>query len=392
VNALTHNQRHILFIASWYPNRKQPVLGNFIQRHAIAASLTNRVSVAAAFSHDGDEVVEETENGQVHEYISLFRKTEGKGIVASISKLRKYRKALQRAIESAVQRNGSPDIIHIHVAWPVALALNTITAQFDCPIVLTEHWSGYLPEDGNYKGMLLKHYTSSLFSKAKAVTVVSQRMQHAMEKHGLRSSFIQLPNAVDDSVFRFQSGKRPEQFHWLHVSMLVDREKNIRGLLRAFSQHCKQFNSKLTIIGDGPEKRELETYANDLGIAERVDFSGLKSAREIADIMCKHHALLMFSNFEGMPVTIIEAKYCGLPVIATDTGAIPEMLNAKYDRLVPVNDESRLVAAMSQIQTQHTSLTDGDFVTISEDAIQQYSYSAVNKKLDSIYNSALKKH
>ena len=386
---MTKQKRHILFLASWYPNPEQPVLGNFIQRHARAAVMTNTVSVAAAFSHAGNEESEYTSNNNVDEFLVRFPKTQGKGIISSVKKLRRYRKAFRAAVSAAIQKNGKPDVIHIHVAWPVALAADSILREFNVPVILSEHWSGYLPEDGNYSGMLLKHYTASLFSKVKLVTVVSDRMKHAMVKHGLQANFKRLPNAVDSKVFAFKSKTTDNSLRWLHVSMLVDREKNIRGLLRAFAAHVKEHNASLTIVGDGNEKTELILFAESLGLNNKVQFIGMKSPNEIAELMNTHSALVMFSNFEGMPVTIIEAKCCGMPVIATNTGAIPEMLNHVSDILVPVKDEQKLTQAMNLFATKVNSITDRDKLNISNAALSVYSYEAVNNQLDSLYTEVL---
>lgn len=365
------------------------MLGNFIQRHARAAAMTNTVSVAAAFSYNVNETVGYSSADNVHEFLARFPKTDGKGIISSVKKLRRYRKALRDAVAAAVQKNGKPDVIHVHVAWPVALAADSIIGEFNVPVILSEHWSGYLPEDGNYSGMLLKHYTSSLFSKAKIVTVVSERMKLAMLKHGLHANFKRLPNAVDSNVFCFKSQLTDNKLRWLHVSMLVDREKNIRGLLRAFAEHSKEHDASLTIVGEGNEKAELMQFADSVGLNNKVQFTGLKSPDEIAVLMNIHSALIMFSNFEGMPVTIIEAKCCGLPVVATNTGAIPEMLNHTTDQLVSVKDEQKLSQAMNEFATKLNSITINDKLNISKAALSVYSYEAINTQLDLLYTEVL---
>jgi glycosyltransferase involved in cell wall biosynthesis len=171
--------------------------------------------------------------------------------------------------------------------------------------------------------------------------------------------------------------------------MLVDREKNIRGLIRAFAKHSKEHDASLTIVGEGNEKNELMQFADSLGLNGKVQFTGLRSPNEIAVLMNTHSALVMFSNFEGMPVTIIEAKCCGLPVIATHTGAIPEMLNHSTDQLVPVKDELRLTQAMNEFASKLNSITESDKLNISTSALSVYSYQAVNKQFDSLYTDVL---
>lgn len=390
---MTDKRLHILFVASWYPNRNQPVLGNFIQRHAQAIALRHKVSVVAAFSSDGFHGTDETHNGNLSEYVTLYPKIkEGDKILSTMRKVKAYRTAIHNAIRKCVEHNGKPDIIHVHVAWPAALAVLPIARELNCPIIISEHWSGYLPEDGNYKGFFLKRYTRNIVSKAKAITVVSERMKTAMRQHGLHGEFYQLPNAVDTNVFKNTFvHKKGNTFRFLHVSMLVDREKNITGMLEAFSKVLQQGKFELTIVGDGPEHAGHEATANRLGLTGHVHFVGLKSANEIAQLMNEHDALLMFSNFEGMPVTIIEAQCCGMPVLATNTGAIREMLTNPKDMLVEPGDIEQLTKSMLLMKSNLDSMNDIEDMrrAISEKAQKTYSYEAVAEELDHIYQKVI---
>ena len=79
---------------------------------------------------------------------------------------------------------------------------------------------------------------------------------------------------------------------------------------------------QLTIIGDGPEKKQHEELAKQMEILDHnVTFLGFMNSNEVAQSMQQADALIMFSNFEGMPVTIIEGLCCGLPIIATNVGS-----------------------------------------------------------------------
>lgn len=390
---MTGKQLHILFVASWYPNRNQPVLGNFIQRHALAISSRHKVSVVAAFSSDGYTGKDESHHGNLSEHVTLYPKIkEGDKILSTIRKVKAYRSAINDGIQSCIARNGKPDIIHVHVAWPAALAVLPVARELNCPIVLSEHWSGYLPEDGNYKGYFLKRYTRNIVSKSKAITVVSEKMKSAMVHHGLNGNIYRLPNAVDTSVFRnTDTYKSNPVFRFLHVSMLVDREKNISGMLKAFAEANKDGHFELTIAGDGPERLNHEATVKQLGLSGYVHFTGLRSPEEISALMNIHDALLMFSNFEGMPVTIIEAQCCGMPVLATNTGAIHEMLINPKDIIVTPGDAIELGKAMRLMRSELADVRDVASLrkSISKQAQEQYSYEAVAQVLDSIYNNVL---
>jgi len=393
---VTKKKLHILFVASWYPNRNQPVLGNFIQRHAKAVALNHQVSVVAAFSDAHETGLIEHHHPNLSEYVMHYPKVkDGDKILSVVRKVKAYRDAVGDTIQKAIARNGKPDVLHVHVAWPAALAVVPLAKQLGVPIILTEHWSGYLPEDGNYRGFFLKHYTKNLFGKSKAVTVVSDHMKNAMRNHGLRGNFSNLPNAANTEVFHFaqKPNEADRPFRFLHVSMLVDREKNITGLLTAFAAASKLRPMELTIIGDGPERSKHEETARKLKIEKCVSFAGIKIPVEIAEYMNTHDALVMFSHFEGMPVTIIEAQCCGMPVLATNTGAIREMLTNAKDIIVTPGDTDQLSKAMQVMAANMGEEKNVEELRrgISKKACAHYSYETVGAKLNSIYRDVLSK-
>lgn len=387
---------HILYVASWYPNRNAPALGNFIQRHAQAASITNTISVVYAVSDkkiaDGQIELVETHNGNLSEYVLYFGKINS--TVPIISQLKKrdvYRNAIRKGVEAAMQKNGTPSLIHVHVIWPAAIGVLPLLQELKVPVIISEHWSGYLPEDGNYKGIVQKNISKQLAEKAIHVTVVSKRMEEALKQHGLGKSFSLLPNAIDTSIFNQRPETRNKKpLKLLHVSMLVDREKNISGLLNVMKNMAFTSNIPLQIIGDGPQRKEFENFAAENGLLNKsVFFSGYKSPAEIAKAMQHSLALILFSNFEGMPVTILEAQCCGLPVIATRTGSIPAMVNETNGILVDVGDEAGLEKAILQVKENHSHYSTEE---ISNKAISKYSLNAVGKQLDELYKKIISQY
>src|ERR1700743_2385509 len=91
---------HILFIASWYPHRGAPALGNFIQRHAEAAALHHRVSVVYVVSEaqlpEGSSEIQDTHTGQLSEYIVYYGKIKSRApFFSALKKLDAYRGAMQ---------------------------------------------------------------------------------------------------------------------------------------------------------------------------------------------------------------------------------------------------------------------------------------------------------
>lgn len=390
---MQEQQKHILFIASWYPGRNAPALGNFIQQHAHAAALKNKVSVIYASADknrvEGTNEIEQTHSGNLSEFRIYYGKINS--TIPLLSKLKKrevYRESIKKGIEIAMQKNGKADLLHLHVIWPAAVALLPLIETLNLPLVITEHWSGYLPEDGAYKGLIQKNISKRITEKAKIITVVSQKMAEAMKKHGLGESFTILPNCVNTEIFKYQKRKEETKgVKLLHVSMLVDREKNISGLLRMMKSIESKSNITLEIIGEGPERNNFEEIATSLGLLNKsIFFRGFGNPETIASAMQNADALIMFSHFEGMPVTIIEAQCCGLPVLATRVGYIPQMVNDHQGILVEAGNEIELKNAVLKFCEIKSSFNHQQISKIANDI---YSIEAVGNELNRIYSSVV---
>jgi len=101
-------------------------------------------------------------------------------------------------------------------------------------------------------------------------------------------------------------------------------EKNIARLLEAFAIVRAQITARLVIVGDGAERSSLEQRATALGIAADVTFAGHSAATE--NFYAGFDVFALSSDTEQMPLSVLEAMACGLPVAATDVGDVRGML------------------------------------------------------------------
>lgn len=103
-------------------------------------------------------------------------------------------------------------------------------------------------------------------------------------------------------------------------------------------------DAHLLIVGDGPERQKLEAQARELGIGERVVFAGTRT--DVAQIVGASTLLLLPSEHEALPTTLIEAAACATPAIACDVDGVPEVLiDSQTGLLVPVHDPPALAEA-----------------------------------------------
>ncbi|GAB4143790.1 MAG: glycosyltransferase [Bacteroidia bacterium] len=379
--------KHILFICSWYPHPGDETLGIFIRRHALAASANYRVSVVYAWGSDSvkEQQIHKKLKDNITEILVEYPRNYSKvPFIASLQKRQAYVNAIRTGCDEAVRLNRVPDILHVHVAFPAALAVDTVLRKYSVPLILTEHWSGYLPEDGNYGGRIMKYYTQKLVRKAALVTVVSERMKNEMMRHGLNGRYEILENAADEKLF-FPPEATPENdgLKLLHVSSLVEHEKNISGLMQVM-RLLNEENITLEIIG-GSEKTlaDAKATAAEAGLSgQKVIFRGPLAPELIGNAMRKADALILFSHFEGMPAVITESLCCGLPVIASGVGHIPQMVHAENGILVEPGNISACAESIRNFRKQAY-----DRKAISSAAIAQYGMKAIAEKLHQLYQS-----
>jgi glycosyltransferase involved in cell wall biosynthesis len=139
----------------------------------------------------------------------------------------------------------------------------------------------------------------------------------------------------------------------VQAGRLIEK-KGLPVTLRAFSTFLKQHpNATLTIAGEGPLLSELQKFARESGIADRVSFTGFVSQEQLREIYYRSHIFVHPSqtgrdgNQEGIPNSMLEAMATGLPVFATEHGGIPEAIeNDVSGVLVPERDDEALGRAM----------------------------------------------
>jgi glycosyltransferase involved in cell wall biosynthesis len=163
-------------------------------------------------------------------------------------------------------------------------------------------------------------------------------------------------------------------------------EKGVTLVLRALAAVSQP---NLTIIGNGPQRPELEVMTARLGIADRVHFLGSRPwGDELLELIRRHQALILPSLTEGLPLVLIEAMSQGVPVIASSVGGIPDLVQDGVTGLLfPRGDVAALAAAIRRVISspglRYELAREGLGVARSNTAEVQYG-KAVNFLLDTV--------
>jgi len=167
------------------------------------------------------------------------------------------------------------------------------------------------------------------------VICVSPLLMRYAAEHGVHPDRLRyIPNAIDLNEYtrtttRQQAKRRLGMDQDEHAIAVVSRfsiEKGVDRAIRLFAEvHAQRPQTRLHLIGDGPQRSELETLARELGVLDAIRWWGWQS--DTRPILQAMDTLLLTSHTEGLPNAVLEAMALGLPVAATRVGAVPDVLD-----------------------------------------------------------------
>ena len=377
----------VLYLSAWYPHRYDAMSGLFVRKHAEAASRFCDVCVLylMADEHVNQfDIVEQSTNSVREVYVYYpFAKAP---VLRQLTKAVGYVRAFWRGFAVVRQNIGLPDVVQANVLTRSGVLAHRLKRKFGIPYIIVEHWSRYLPQNFNYKGLARKTMTRRCVADAGCVLAVSGKLREAMQGFGLVNNNFQLiDNVVDDFFFSAEKSKETKhKFRFLHVSCFDERPKNVKGILRAVKKLSLQRSDfELILVGVGQDWQSAVDYAKELELGDFVRFTGELTPVEVCRYFAESDAFVMFSNYENAPVVISESLATGTPVISTNVGGIPDMVNEQCGILINSGDESALCEKMSWMIDNKEVF---DAAEIRKTA-QRYTYDAVGKRLYDIYQN-----
>jgi glycosyltransferase involved in cell wall biosynthesis len=130
---------------------------------------------------------------------------------------------------------------------------------------------------------------------------------------------------------------------------ILRSEKALDVLVRATALLVAEFpRLRVLIVGDGPERSSLEALVKQLGLEDSVLLTGART--DVPDVLAALDVAVLSSDYEGIPLSILEFMDAGKPIVATDVGGIPEVIeDGVHGVLVPPRDEAALAAAVADV-------------------------------------------
>ena len=383
----------VLFIPRWYPHRYDSMEGLFVQRQAEAILPWCEVAVIQVVVQDKcpekPEALFSEENGV--RVLRIYQRGAGSTTLFSrmLSLWRYYRTGI-KAVRSI--RQFAPDIIHAHIMTRASIIGWRASVELKAPLVISEHWSRYLPQNLTYVGWLRRLVTNHVVSSATALVPVSEILKKALIDNGLNHRNMPvIPNVVNTAMFSLKPGAPAgEKITMIHLSCFDDRSKNISGFLRALKAVSEKRNDfHCRMVGDGPDFYDMREYAGFLRIPpELITFTGLVEGEELTGLIGNSDFSVISSHYETFGTVIVESLACGTPVLSTRVGIAPEIINPDNGMLTESADKDEMAGDLMKMMDQ---CRDYNRSKVSQSVQNLFDQHSVGQMLVKLYQGILQR-
>jgi glycosyltransferase involved in cell wall biosynthesis len=299
-------------------------------------------------------------------------------------------------------RHNKVDLMHIHVWNPASCryALK-LAGRYNVPSVITEHDPFKLPRIK----MMIKR---KLLKKVSHVIAVSESNHKLLLNlfPELKNRITTIHNGIDVTWFESQllsftikhrDEHRKQNFNATKNSKIIlsvaelHERKGIKYLIEAMPKVIENCPTcKLVLVGAGPEEASLKKLVKEKNLENHVVFLGFR--KDIPHIMKSADVFVLPSEKEAFGLVLIEAMAAELPIIASDVGGIPEIIeNGTNGMLVPPHDEDRIANAISKLLNDPKTV---EKFRANGNKLLRKSFDAkiMAKKTEEIYDDLLENH
>jgi len=300
-----------------------------------------------------------------------------------------------------------PDLVHLQDPAPVSQLVRQIARKRGIAVLATHHpgpaiWAPYLPgENLLVQKIVVPVIWSSFLSylnKVDQVTVPSRASARMLIKKGLHKpvrpiscgvkleKFDNFPDKTGNDIDRPSLPVGTMRF--LYVGRL-DEEKRVDVLIRAMGK-VKNQNIQLLLAGDGSKEKMIYRLVDDLNLGERVKYLGRIERSQVANILRDADVFVMPGDGESLSIATLEAMACGLPVIAANSMALPELVQTgKNGLLFQPGDEDDLARKMDEMAAMSGRWK--QMGIISKEMVQNHQLSSTIDGYEKLY-SQMQRH
>lgn len=260
-------------------------------------------------------------------------------------------KAAEHLFIEAVKKEGMPDVLYAHFTEPAGYAAVIIGKKYNIPVVVEEHYSGYMVTPLSLFQKQILEYT---IKNSKKLICVSSGLKQVLEQQLGTFENISVVSNMIHPCFKFHPttiGK----FVFFAMGSLIPR-KGFLPLIYAFTKVFKGMYVELRIAGSGPEKQLLCKSIERLGMNDQILLLGQLSREETLEQYIKCHCFVLASEAETFGLVYREAMAVGRPIITTRHGGFSqEDWHDEYGYLIDQRDSLQLEQALEKMYLKYNN-------------------------------------
>jgi glycosyltransferase involved in cell wall biosynthesis len=238
----------------------------------------------------------------------------------------------------------------------------------------------YLPD------WFIKLASKTIIKNANSAIAQSNDMKRVMQAIYPREIAV-VPMGIELEEYKdrcSEKGRETPQKRIIFVGRF-DPVKGLDNLLRAMNSVGKVLpDAQLILVGDGKERKNLESLADSLGIRDSVDFAGRLNGEKKTEYLCQADLFVLPSISEGFGIVILEAMACGLPVVATRVGGVPDLVEDGVNGYLVESRDFQEMAKKIILLLQNPTLHH-QIATNNRKKVQGYAWENIISQLERIY-------
>lgn len=302
--------------------------------------------------------------------------------------------AFDSRIISQLKKEQEPVMVHFHGGFVPAFAgIARSLRKNRIPYCITGHGAYNkiaMEKSRNKKRIYFSLLEAKLLKNAHAVHCIGKSEVEALNSLLPSARGVLIPNGHDIPRTSQHHLKLPNHgpLSFGFCGRLRAHTKGLDILFNAFADFQKNNPATLVIIGDGPDRKNLEDLSAQLGIAEKVQFTGPRYGKEKDALLSKLDVFLHPSRNEGMPGAVLEAAGLSIPVIVSEATNLAEAVNSSGAGItLSRNDPKNLVSAFEKVKEARSN---GDLKQWAANAhtmvVQKFSWKRIAKLHFKMYN------
>lgn len=289
------------------------------------------------------------------------------------------------------------DLLHVHYAIPHASAAYMAkqilaTEGISIPVVTTLHGTDItlVGKDSSFAPVVTFSINAS-----DGITAVSENLRsETYDYFNITKDIRVIPNFVDMERFsrqrkdHFKKAICPDGEYLIVHTSNFRKVKRVEDVVKVFYRVRQQVPSKLLLVGDGPERSNVEKLCRELGTCDDIRFLGKLEA--IEEVLSVSDLFLMPSEKESFGLAALEAMACEVPVISSDAGGLPELnINGETGYALPIGDIDGMTEKALYILASPERLQ--EFKNRALQRAQELEVSKVVPLYEALYREVLEK-